>query len=198
MPFAVPVALPQAWLFEALALLFFALVLVAARRRQREAGGSRDSRSRWGIIIQGLSFPITALGPVHAGLRWLDPAAIGGYAAVLLLMGGALALFARSSAALGKNWSIVARTRDDHELVRTGPYARVRHPIYLAILLVLLAMAVAIGHWLQLVIALPLFFVGTKMRTAAEERLLEQSFGETFRNYRSSTPSIIPKIGRVA
>jgi protein-S-isoprenylcysteine O-methyltransferase Ste14 len=117
-----------------------------------------------------------------------------GTSAVLLLMSGAIALFATSSRELGRNWSIVARMRSDHELVRTGPYARVRHPIYLGMLLFLLALAVALGHWIQLIIAVPLFLVGTRMRTDAEERLLEENFGESFRDYRQSTPAIFPKI----
>jgi protein-S-isoprenylcysteine O-methyltransferase Ste14 len=103
-------------------------------------------------------------------------------------------LFAASSNALGRNWSIVARTRSDHELVQSGPYARVRHPIYLGLLLFLLGLAVAYGHWLQLVIAVPLYLAGTRIRTSIEDRLLESRFGDVFRDYRNSTPSLIPRL----
>ena len=109
-------------------------------------------------------------------------------------MGGAIGLFAASSRELGRNWSLVARMRSDHQLIRTGPYARVRHPIYLGMLLFLLALAVALGHWVQLVVALPVFFVGTAIRTRLEDGLLERTFGETFRDYRNSTPALIPRI----
>ena len=109
-------------------------------------------------------------------------------------MGGSVGLFAASSRALGRNWSLVARTRTDHELVRSGPYARIRHPIYLGMLLFLLALAVAVGHWIQLLIAVPVFLVGTAIRTRIEDLLLEQSFGDVFREYRSSTPALIPRI----
>jgi protein-S-isoprenylcysteine O-methyltransferase Ste14 len=109
-------------------------------------------------------------------------------------MGGAIGLFAASSRELGRNWSLVARMRDDHQLVRTGPYARVRHPIYLGMLLFLLAFAVGLGHWTQLVIALPVFLAGTAIRTRLEDGLLEQQFGEEFRDYRSATPALIPRI----
>ena len=107
---------------------------------------------------------------------------------------GAIALFASSSHELGRNWSLVARTRSDHQLVRSGPYARVRHPIYLAMLLFLLALAVALGHWLQLIVAVPVFLAGTTIRTRTEDGLLEESFGEQFRAYRKSTPALIPKL----
>ena len=111
-------------------------------------------------------------------------------------MGGAIALFAASSRELGRNWSLVARTRSDHELVRTGPYAQVRHPIYLGMLLFLLALAVALGHWLQFIVAVPLFLVGTASERATEDGLLEQASANEFRAYRSSTPALIPKLSK--
>ena len=109
-------------------------------------------------------------------------------------MGGAIGLFVASSRELGRNWSLVARMRDDHQLVRTGPYARVRHPIYLGMLLFLFAFAVGLGHWAQLLIALPVFFAGTAIRTRIEDGLLEQQFGDAFRTYRHSTPALIPRL----
>ena len=109
-------------------------------------------------------------------------------------MGAAIGLFAASSRELGRNWSLVARTRSDHELVRTGPYSRVRHPIYLGLLLFVVAMAVGLGHWAQLLIALPFFFAGTAIRMKVEDSLLEKSFGDTFRDYRKSTPALIPRL----
>jgi len=136
----------------------------------------------------------SGFGLVRPTLAPLSAGGIAGTVAVLLLMGGAIGLFAASSRELGKNWSLVARTRSDHQLVRTGPYARVRHPIYLGMLLFLLALAVALGHWPQLIIALPIFFAGTAIRTRIEDGLLEESFGEQFRAYRKSTPALIPKL----
>jgi len=114
-------------------------------------------------------------------------------AAVIALMGCAIWLFAASSSALGKNWSIVARMRSDHELVRNGPYGNVRHPIYLGLLLFMLAMAVAFGHWLQLILAVPIYLAGTQIRTRIEDHLLEQTFGDDFRAYRDSTPALLPR-----
>ena len=164
-----------------------------ALRRSKESGGKRKGNSRYGIILQSVGIGFIAIGPSRTELPWAHPAAIAAYAAILLLMCSAIGLFAWSSNRLGKNWSLEARTREDHELVSTGPYAHVRHPIYLAMLLFLLGMTIAFGHWLQLLFAVPVFILGTKMRTDAEEQLLEQSFGDSFRDYRSSTPAIIPK-----
>lgn len=194
MPLSVPVATPQLWLFELLSLPFLVLVIRAILRRPRESGATRATRSRLGIFIQGFGIAFAGFGPVRFGQPWLGLAAVASYAAIVLCVGGAVALFASSSMALGKNWSFEARTLADHELIRSGPYARVRHPIYLGMLLFLLGMAVALGHWLQLLLAIPLFVIGTRIRTQSEDRLLEQSFGEAFRDYRRATPALFPKI----
>jgi len=58
----------------------------------------------------------------------------------------------------------------------------------------LLGLAAALGHWIELVIAIPTFLVGTGIRTRIEDQLLEQSFGDKFRDYRDSTPALIPRI----
>jgi protein-S-isoprenylcysteine O-methyltransferase Ste14 len=192
---AIPVAQPQVWLFQALAVAFVALIVVAAMRRKDEGGARQDGRSRVGIAIQGAAFVLAGFGPVKATLPPLSVPAVAGFALVLLLMAAVLGLFAASSSALGRNWSIKARTLADHELIRSGPYAFVRHPIYLAMLLFLLAMVIALGHWALLIVALPIFLVGTRMRTTAEDRLLEESFGQDFVDYCNSTPALFPRIG---
>jgi len=194
MVFAVPISVAQYAAFTASGIVFFYFLIRAFSRRTPESNAKRDHRSRVGIIIQSVGIALAGFGPVKITLSSLGAAGLAGTAAVLLLMGGAIALFAASSRELGRNWSLVARMRSDHELVRTGPYARVRHPIYLGMLLFLLALAVALGHYVQLVIAIPLFLIGTAIRTRLEDALLEQQFGETFRDYRRSTPALIPKL----
>lgn len=193
MPFAVPVSPLQVWAFTASGLLFFAFLLYRLLGRSRETGARRDRRSQLGIIIQGIGIGVAALGPVKPVIPLLSLASLAGTVAVLLLTGGAIGLFAASSHELGRNWSLVARMRSDHALVRTGPYAHVRHPIYLGMLLFLLAFAVGIGHWAQLLVALPVFLIGTTIRTRVEDGLLEQQFGDAFREYRRSTPALFPK-----
>jgi len=191
----VPIGWPQLWIFTALGILFFAALIRALLRKQPESGTRREGKSRIGIILQSVSFFFVGVGRPDPSLPLWSPASIAGAVAVLLLMGGTLYLFVASSTALGKNWSFEARMRTDHQLIRTGPYARVRHPIYLGMLLFLLGLAVALGHWLQLVVALPVFLVGTSIRTRLEDRLLEQQFGADFDEYARTTPALIPKLG---
>lgn len=194
MPLAVPVSLLQVWTFTGSGLIFFLFLLRTLSSRRRESGSKRDRRSQLGIAIQSIGIGLAAFGPVRPILPSFGPVSIAETAGVLLLMGGAIGLFAASSRELGRNWSLVARMRTDHELVRTGPYAHVRHPIYLGLLLFLLAFTVALGHWAQLLVALPVFFLGTAIRTRLEDGLLERQFGDAFRNYRSSTPALFPKL----
>lgn len=92
----------------------------------------------------------------------------------LALSGTALFYWARAT--MGRNWSLVARTRSDGELVQSGPFALVRHPIYVAILFMMAATAFATGHTINLIAAIPLYMIGTLMRTTIEERLLRESF----------------------
>ena len=193
--FAIPVSLAQLVLFVVLAIVFFALLINAGVRRTGETGAKRDNRSRLGIILQALGIGFAGFGPARLSPGPLGVNGVAGCLGVIVLMGGAIWLFAASSRALGRNWSVVARTRSDHELVRRGPYARIRHPIYLGMLLFLLALAVALGHYAQLVVAVPLFLVGTTIRTRIEDRLLEAKFGDEFRSYAGSTPALIPKLG---
>jgi len=193
---AAPIGWLQFWTFTVLGILFFAFLIRAIVRRPKEAGdGKREAKSRNGIILQSVAFFIAGFGGVRLALPLFSPAAIASTAAVVVLMSGAMYLFAASSGALGKNWSFEARTLTDHQLIRTGPYARVRHPIYLGMFLFLLGMAVALGHWLALIVAVPLFIVGTSIRTRLEDRLLEAQFGDEFRAYAASTPALIPKLG---
>lgn len=192
--FAVPVSLTQFIAFCLLALGFFVSLARAFWRKSSEAGATTSAGSRLGILLQMVGFAIVGFGVIRVSLAPLGPLALLETAVVVALMGGAIGLFVASSRALGRNWSLVARTRSDHELIRSGPYAWVRHPIYLAMLLFLVALATGLGHWGQMLIALPLFLIGTRIRTDAEDRLLEQGFGDAFRQYRNTTPALFPKI----
>jgi protein-S-isoprenylcysteine O-methyltransferase Ste14 len=148
-----------------------------------------------GIGLQMIGFFAAGLGPIRIDLEWTRPWSIASTIAVLVFGGAALATFAAASAAMGKNWSIVARVRSDHELVRSGPFAIVRHPIYLALLLYLLAMAVAFGHFAQLLVAVPVYCAGTIVRIREEEKLLRAQFGDAHARYVREVPAFIPFVG---
>src|SRR5438045_5597708 len=118
-----PISPLQVMVFMALSLVFFLFLIRAAFRRTKESGVRMDRRSRIGIILQSVGIGVAGIGRPRPTLEWLSAAGLLGTAAVIIFMGGAIYLFAASSHELGQNWSLVARTRGDHELVRVGPYA---------------------------------------------------------------------------
>jgi protein-S-isoprenylcysteine O-methyltransferase Ste14 len=190
-----PVGLPG---LSALAfgfLAFFVAVMAARRRAARvpKVPDARSSRASWiWIGAQGIGIGIAGAGPVDVSLDPMSPAALVQAAAVLVLILGAVWLFHASSRTMGKNWSLVARTREDHQLVQTGPFAVVRHPIYVALFLFLLAMAVAYGHTRQLLLAVPVYAIATWLRVRHEERLLRAQFGADYDAYAARVKRFVP------
>lgn len=179
-------------------LLFGAAVFAKRLSSHRSAEGLTAARSRLSIVgigIQSASFVVAMAAPV----KFSTPSeSVRSFvlAAIVLALGvaGAL-LFDRSAKALGANWSLVARMREEHQLVREGPFARMRHPIYFAMLLLLIALSIGLGHIWGLIAAIPLFVVGTLIRIREEERLLRQQFGDAYDSYARETPAFIPFIG---
>ena len=93
---------------------------------------------------------------------------------------------------LGKQWSLQARLIEDHKLVPGGVYQIVRHPIYTAMLGMLIATGIVVSHWLILLIAVAVFIIGTKIRTVSEEKLLRDAFGGEFEDFAAKVPGLIP------
>jgi protein-S-isoprenylcysteine O-methyltransferase Ste14 len=95
---------------------------------------------------------------------------------------------------LGKQWRYEAALSEDHELIQTGPYRWIRHPIYTSMLGMLLATGAAWTWWPMFVAALIVFLAGTEIRVRAEDRLLAERFQNSFIAYRSRTRACIPFI----
>lgn len=73
-------------------------------------------------------------------------------------------------------------------ILQSGPYARSRNPIYIAVFLQFLGLALLVNSW-WLIIALPVLYVYLRFGVIArEERYLEQKFGDEYRSYRSEVP----------
>lgn len=190
-----PVGLPGLAALAAGFLAFFTALLLA-RRRGVKAPASADSGRRnasipW-IVLQGVGIGAAGFGPIAVALDPLSGKALIEGAAVLLLMGGAVWLFDAASRTMGRNWALVARTRDDGSLVQSGPFAVVRNPIYVALGCFMVAMAIAYGHTANLVVAVPLFALGTWMRVAHEEVVLRAAFGPAYDDYARRVKRFIP------
>lgn len=189
------VGLPGLAAFALGVFAFFATLLMA-RSRGAKAPRSTDSGRRnasmlW-IVVQGVGIALAGWGPVTVARDPLSATALLGGAAVALLMTGAVWLFDASSRTMGRNWALVARTRGDGTLVENGPFAVVRNPIYVALFLLMLAMAIAYGHFSQLLLAIPLYAFGTWMRVAHEEIVLRETFGATYDAYAARVKRFVP------
>ena len=146
-----------------------------------------DRRSRWGMLLQLLAYVLLWQG--HFWLRQLPAWRVAFSGA---LFGLAIVLSWSSSRALAGQLRPDAALGADHRLVRSGPYALVRNPIYTSMLLVDCATAVIITPWKLFVPALALFLIGTEIRVRTEEKLLAERFGEEFQSYKRSVPAYLP------
>lgn len=173
----------------------FGVILVVGKRGAARGAASRDLRSTFGFLLQCAAYAICLVfyRPYFSAIA---PMSVPGET-ILAAISVALTLWAvwfchAAARALGKQWALMARVIEGHELIRQGPYARVRHPIYLAMLVMLLAMGLAISHWQALVAAAALFWVGTTIRIHTEEQLLRANFGAQFEDYARAVPAFVP------
>ena len=95
---------------------------------------------------------------------------------------------------LGKQWALVARVVDGHELITRGPYGIVRNPIYLGMFGLLLATGLTVSRWYGLAVGISLFLIGNQMRIRSEEKLLREAFGKKFDDYARRVPPFFPRI----
>lgn len=190
---------PIGWLDLAafgLGVLIALLALLLARLRAAKAARVTDNgraKISWlWIGVQGIGIGLAGFGAIDI-LPGPPTATMFARAAIVLaLMLAAIWLFDSASRTMGKNWSLVARTRSDHSLVQTGPFALVRHPIYVALFLFMLAMATAYGHARMLLVAIPVYALGTWLRVRQEERLLREMFGAEFDAYAARVKRFVP------
>lgn len=107
------------------------------------------------------------------------------------LLAGGLAFSVWARQVIGRNWSGSVTVKVDHELVRTGPYALVRHPIYTGLLLGFAGTAVALAEWRGIAAAL-IVFLALWRKLRLEERWMGETFGAAYADYRKSTPALVP------
>jgi protein-S-isoprenylcysteine O-methyltransferase Ste14 len=112
-------------------------------------------------------------------------------AVLVTALGIGFAIWARFY--LGTNWSSAVSVKVGHELIRTGPYTWVCHPIYSGLLLALVGTALQQDRVIAL-IAVALFWLGFWIKSRMEEEFMRKTFGEQYVEYRKSTGALIPKL----
>ncbi|HMF27698.1 MAG TPA: isoprenylcysteine carboxylmethyltransferase family protein [Candidatus Cybelea sp.] len=181
----------------ALWLIFIVVWVVAAFSAKKNVGvrsWSREAGLRFiifALVLMLLRIPILRNAVQHgrAHLLTVDPrlALLG---LILCALGVALAIWARVY--LGSNWGLPMSHKAQPELVTTGPYAFVRHPIYSGLLLAILGSALAESYvWLiPLVVAGGYFLYSAR----AEERLMTETFPDQYPVYQKHTKMLVPFI----
>jgi protein-S-isoprenylcysteine O-methyltransferase Ste14 len=107
----------------------------------------------------------------------------------LTILGFAFAIWARVF--LGGNWSAAVTVKKDHKLVRNGPYALVRHPIYSGALLALLGTAI-VFHGIRGLLAFAVALLALGMKSRREEAFMTEQFGAEYMEYRQKAKALIP------
>jgi protein-S-isoprenylcysteine O-methyltransferase Ste14 len=109
---------------------------------------------------------------------------------VLTWIGIALALWARWH--LGQYWSARITLKENHQLIRSGPYAHFRHPIYSGLILAAIGGALAIDHW-RCVVGAALILLGYCIKARREESMLSQQFGDAFEDHCRHAGFLLPR-----
>jgi protein-S-isoprenylcysteine O-methyltransferase Ste14 len=182
----------------ATALLWFVLAIVwivSAFRTKRTIQSQASSAQIFYTIL--LIVGGCLIFVPQFGIPWLDcplfpvtaPIALACF--FIVLIGVAFTLWARLM--LGRNWSNNVTVKEDHTLMRTGPYSIARHPIYSGILLGMLGSALQRGE-IRCLIGVLFFFLSYWLKSRAEERFMVQTFGDQYVQYRHKVKAIVPFI----
>lgn len=147
----------------------------------------RDPRSMKGLAIEGFSF---LLAVVFSSFS--DPPAEWQCVGSILFAVIAAGLFVWALRHLDLEWRIKAVVTEDHRLVTTGPYSVMRHPVFAALVSLLVASTLLTNPLWGMVVCLAVCLYGTEIRVKAEDGLLERRFGQEYREYRSRVAAYIP------
>jgi len=183
-------------------LLVWAITAFGVKRDVRGAGSTSVWTSAWPVrLIVALLLVTALLRPgararraptVFSGrsLVFVPSAALGWIAASVVVVGICFAIWARLT--LGKNWSPRPSMKEQHELVTSGPYAYVRHPIYTGMLLAVFGSALT-GSIFAIAVAVAASVVFLS-RIPREERIMLRLFPDAYPPYQARTKRLIPLV----
>jgi len=132
--------------------------------------------------------PYSSIG--FLGIQLFPANNISGILGLLICAGAvAFAIWARTT--LGSNWSGNVTLKKEHELVQSGPYSLVRHPIYTGFFFAMLGVAITIGQ-VKGFVALAIIFFNHQQKIVLEEKLMYQQFPQTYPDYAKRVKAYIP------
>jgi protein-S-isoprenylcysteine O-methyltransferase Ste14 len=180
-----------AWMWAAMGVYWLANALGTKKTEVNEAHQFRIFR----LLLLCLMFTLLLTSRLRVGwlawrfipdsdwIRWFGIAVTGA--------GLALCVWARRH--LGEYWSDKVALKLDHQLIRSGPYSLLRHPIYSGVLLGIAGTALAIGEWRGLVV-LVVMTANYWIKAAREDTILAGKVGEAFEEHRRRAGFLLPKL----
>ncbi len=160
-------------------------LLAAFSMKRGRVPWSRELRIR--LVIVAVAILLVRLGAFRGHGVDTDPLRAG-FGLALFALGLGFAIWARVH--IGRNWGTPMTQKDEPELVTSGPYRLVRHPIYSGILTAGIGTAVALSWlWLAAVALAGIYFVYS---ATVEERYLTEQFPDAYPRYRHSTKMLVP------
>ena len=173
-------------------LYWFVSALKLKKVKQRERRRERVGQVALMTVAYALLFN-DSLGRGWLGTRFLPVSeAFGRTGFALAVIGVAFAIWARWH--LGENWSATITLKEGHELVRSGPYRYIRHPIYTGMLLAVAGTVLTLAEYRGL-ISFAITIVSFYSKAKKEERFLAEEFGESFGEHARRTGMFLPSLG---
>ena len=173
-------------------VLLIVWVVAAFRTKRTERSASQGSRL-FELCLLVVAFSLLFKGRLRFGAlaRRVIPgtAPIAWTGVAITIVGIAFAIWARFY--LGSNWSAIAGVKQDHSLVRSGPYAMVRHPIYSGLIAAMFGTALVSGA-LGSFVAVPLTIVAWRQKLLIEEGFMREQFGAEYQRYMREVKALIP------
>lgn len=185
---------PYKWI-DALWMLFALYWLVSALKRKKTKQRETVVQRLGYVLPLVVAFYLLSQPEAHygwLGARFVPYSPPAEWIGVLLTAAGVgVAFWARWH--LGANWSGTVTLKEEHELIRTGPYRAIRHPIYTGILLALLGTAVANGE-VRALLAVGVAWISFYIKARREESFLAQEFGTGFAEHLRHTGMFLPRV----
>lgn len=172
-------------------IAWWVLASFSKKTEQRESTGSRWSYTVLVIIALYLLFFARHLGIFLMGDIFRRRTAFGWIGVGITALGFAFTFWARAT--IGRNWSANVTIKVGHELIRSGPYGFVRHPIYTGILIATAGTVITRDEW-RGVIALLLLWLAFDIKRRKEEAFMRQTFGSQYTEYARTTGALFPKL----
>lgn len=182
------------WFFPASWILFWAYWIILARWVKKnkviEPCGVRLAYASiiWLAFVMPFFHDSTSLSFLNYGLWPRNQLTFFGGAAIMLA-GLGFAIWARIY--IGQNWSGYVALKENHQLIRSGPYKLVRHPIYTGILTGMAGTAIALAE-VNGIVAFAVLFIVFVWKSRREEALMVQTFGDEYIQYRKEVPALVP------